>query len=112
MTADLHTHSTASDGQYTPAELAGLAKDRGIELLALTDHDTVDGLEEAVRAGEALGLRVLRGIELGAEEHSHLHILGYGFDPAGLAPSAGSSRRAGTSGSTASWTSWRGGAVP
>lgn len=86
MTADLHTHSTASDGQYTPAELAGLAKDRGIELLALTDHDTVDGLEEAVRAGEALGLRVLRGIELGAEERSHLHILGYGFDPAGLAP--------------------------
>lgn len=86
MTADLHTHSTASDGQYTPSELVRLAKDRGIEALALTDHDTVDGLGEAVRAGEALGLRVLRGVELGAAEYSLLHILGYGFDPAGLAP--------------------------
>lgn len=86
MIADLHTHSTASDGQYTPAELVKLAKDRGIEALALTDHDTVDGLEEAARAGEALGVRVLRGIELGAKEYSLLHVLGYGFDPAGLAP--------------------------
>lgn len=84
MICDLHTHSTASDGQYTPSELVSLAKKRGIELLALTDHDTTDGLEEAVRAGDALGLRVLRGIELGAAEYSGLHILGYGFDPAGL----------------------------
>lgn len=83
---DLHTHSTASDGQYTPSELVSLAKERGIELLALTDHDTTDGLEEAVRAGEALGLRVLPGIELGAAEYSGLHILGYGFNPMGLEP--------------------------
>lgn len=86
MIADLHTHSAASDGQYAPAELVKLAKERGIEVLALTDHDTVDGLEEALRAGEALGIRVLRGIELGAREYSLLHILGCGFDPAGLAP--------------------------
>lgn len=86
MICDLHTHSTASDGQYTPSELAALAKERGIALLALTDHDTTDGLEEAVRAGDALGLRVLRGIELGAAEYSGLHILGYGFDPARLEP--------------------------
>jgi len=86
MISDLHTHSTASDGQYTPAELVKLAKDRRLELLALTDHDTVDGLDEAIQAGKALGLRVLRGVELGAAEYSHLHILGYGFDPAGLAP--------------------------
>lgn len=77
--ADLHTHSAASDGQYTPAELIQLAKERGIEVLALTDHDTLDGLEEAVRAGEKLGLRVLRGVELGAREHRSLHILGYSF---------------------------------
>lgn len=77
--ADLHTHSTASDGQYTPSELASLAKKRGLTLFALTDHDTMDGLDEAVRAGAALDLRVLRGIELGASEHRHLHILGYGF---------------------------------
>ena len=83
---DLHTHSTASDGQYTPSDLVSLAKERGIELLALTDHDTTDGLEEAVRAGDALGIRVLRGIELGAAEYSGLHILGYGFDPTGLEP--------------------------
>lgn len=86
MTCDLHTHSTASDGQYTPTELVKLAKAQGIEVLALTDHDTVDGLAEAVRAGEALGVRVLRGVELGAAEYSHLHILGYGFEPAGLLP--------------------------
>ena len=86
MTADLHTHSTASDGQYTPTELVELAKSRGIQVLALTDHDTVDGLSEAVQAGKALGVRVLRGVELGAAEYSHLHILGYGFDPAGLLP--------------------------
>jgi len=86
VTADLHTHSTASDGQYTPSELVRLAKDHGLEVLALTDHDTIDGLAEAERAEASLGLRVLRGIELGAAEYSHLHILGYGFDPAGLAP--------------------------
>lgn len=66
---DLHTHSTASDGQYTPAELVGLAKDRGIEVLALTDHDNLDGLDEAVKAGEALGVRVVRGVELSADDY-------------------------------------------
>lgn len=86
MTADLHTHSTASDGQHAPAELVRLARERGIEVLALTDHDTVDGLEEAFWAGSALGVRVLPGIELGAAEYSGLHILGYGFAPAALAP--------------------------
>lgn len=82
---DLHTHSTASDGQYTPAELVGLAKARGLEVLALTDHDTLDGLDEAVRTGEELGLRVLRGVELSAKEYRNLHILGYGF-PVGPSP--------------------------
>ncbi|MCI8422480.1 MAG: PHP domain-containing protein [Lawsonibacter sp.] len=77
--ADLHTHSTASDGQYAPASLVQFAKARGIEVLALTDHDTLSGLEEAERAGEKLGLTVLRGVELGAKEYRNLHILGYGF---------------------------------
>jgi len=79
MIADLHTHSTASDGQYTPSELVRLAKAGGLEVLALTDHDTVDGLDEAGRAGEELGIQVLRGIELSAREYRSLHILGYGF---------------------------------
>ncbi len=79
MTADLHIHSRASDGQYAPSALVCLAKTRGIEALALTDHDTMDGLEEAVTAGRDQGLLVLRGIELGAREHRNLHILGYSF---------------------------------
>lgn len=82
MLADLHTHSTASDGQYPPAELARLAKRRGTEVWALTDHDNLDGLEEAVRAGTALDLRVIRGVELSADDYLNLHILGYGFSPA------------------------------
>lgn len=81
MIADLHTHSTASDGQYSPAKLVRLAKDRGIEVLALTDHDTLDGVEAAVKTGEALGLPILRGVELRAAEYENLHILGYGVTP-------------------------------
>jgi len=86
--ADLHTHSTASDGQYTPRELVGLAKARGLAVLALTDHDTLDGLAEAERAGEELGVRVVRGIELSAREYSTFHILGYAFPPDGGALTA------------------------
>ena len=82
MLADLHTHTTASDGQYTPSHLAELARARGLDVLAVTDHDTVDGLEEAVQAGERLGLRVLRGVEFSAREYDTFHILGYAFDPA------------------------------
>lgn len=82
MIADLHTHSTASDGQYAPAELARRAAGRGIQVLALTDHDSLGGLEEALEAGKDLGLFVLRGVELGAREYRSLHILGYGFSAA------------------------------
>ena len=76
---DLHTHTTASDGQYTPAELVRLAKQRGIQVLAVTDHDTIAGVDEAMSAGEALGLRVIRGVELSAIEYGNFHVLGYGF---------------------------------
>lgn len=84
--ADLHTHSTASDGQYTPAELAGLVKKWGTQVWALTDHDNLDGLDEAVSAGETLGLRVVRGIELSADDYLNLHILGYNFSVSALKP--------------------------
>ncbi len=77
--ADLHTHSTASDGQYSPSELVSMAKAQGLEVLSLTDHDTIDGLDEALHAGEAVGLTVLPGIELSAKEYPNLHLLGYGF---------------------------------
>ena len=65
--ADLHTHSTASDGQYAPAALVEKAAAAGIQVLAVTDHDTIDGAEEAVRAGT---------VELGAAEDRPMHILG------------------------------------
>lgn len=81
MIADLHTHSNVSDGQYSPAELVGLAKERGIEVLALTDHDAIDGADEAMAAGERLGVRVVRGVEFSADDHLYLHILGYNFSP-------------------------------
>lgn len=75
---DLHTHSTASDGQYTPASLAELVKKRGTEVWALTDHDSVDGTEEAKDSSEQLGVRFIRGVELSADDYLNLHILGYG----------------------------------
>ena len=77
--ADLHTHTTASDGQYTPTELVHLAKQHGIQILAVTDHDTIDGVNEAQCAGDALGLPVIRGVELSAKEYHNFHLLGYGF---------------------------------
>lgn len=79
MISDLHTHTTASDGQYTPTELVRLAKQHGIQVLAVTDHDTIAGVDEALAAGKALGLQVIRGVELSAEEYHNFHILGYGF---------------------------------
>ena len=76
---DLHTHSTASDGQYSPSCLVQQAKQAGIGVVALTDHDTVAGVEEACQAGLRYGITVLRGVELGAKEDRHMHILGLGF---------------------------------
>lgn len=57
--ADLHTHTTASDGQHPPGELVELAKAWGLSVLAVTDHDTIAGAAEAQRAGKAPGLRVI-----------------------------------------------------
>lgn len=64
MQIDLHTHSTASDGNLSPAALAAYAKDAGIEAFALTDHDTIEGLDEASRAAEYAGIKFVRGVEL------------------------------------------------
>lgn len=79
MLCDLHTHTTASDGQYTPTELVGLAKARGLSVLAVTDHDTIAGVTEAQRAGNELDLTVIRGVELSAKDYPNCHILGYRF---------------------------------
>lgn len=64
-TIDLHAHTTASDGSYTPAKLIDYAKEKGLAAVAVTDHDTLSGLEEAVAEGERLGIRVIPGVELG-----------------------------------------------
>jgi len=86
MYADLHLHSTASDGVLKPAELVGKAKKLGFSAIALTDHDTVSGIAEAEAAGEALGIEVIAGIELSAIDNRvqgevEVHILGYFIDP-------------------------------
>lgn len=92
MRIDLHTHSATSDGTDTPAELVAAAARSGLDVVALTDHDTFDGLDEAVAAGESLGVRVVRGLELSCVRGgSSVHLLAYGADPdsAGLAAEMG-----------------------
>lgn len=79
-TIDLHTHSTASDGALPPSGVVKAAKDAGLSVIALTDHDTVDGVAEALSAGEALGVRVIPGVEMSADFKTEMHILGYNVD--------------------------------
>lgn len=85
---DLQIQSTASDGQHTPREILDAAKEHGLEVVALTDHDTVDGVPEAVLAGADCGIRVIPGVELSvAEKGSHLLGLGIDCQHAGLGDS-------------------------
>jgi predicted metal-dependent phosphoesterase TrpH len=83
MRIDLHTHSSVSDGTDAPAELVRKAVAVGLDVVALTDHDTFDGLDEAVAEGERLGLHVVRGMELSCSRQGNsVHVLAYGADPA------------------------------
>jgi 3',5'-nucleoside bisphosphate phosphatase len=83
MRIDLHTHSLVSDGTDAPAELVHKAQVAGLDVVALTDHDTFDGLDEAAAAGERLGVRVVRGMELSCSRQGNsVHVLAYGADPA------------------------------
>lgn len=78
---DLHVHSNCSDGTLTPHELVCLAKDQGLSAFALTDHDTVSGLSEAMAHGNQEGIEVLPGIELSTEyQGKDIHIIGIEFD--------------------------------
>jgi len=78
---DLHTHSTASDGSFKPREIVLLAKKIGLRAVALTDHDTVKGLDEFMQAGTENKLETVPGVELSAHfEKGTLHILGYFLD--------------------------------
>ncbi len=78
---DLHCHSTASDGSLTPAELVHKAQAIGLKAVAITDHDTVDGVGEALAEGEELNFEVVPGVEISGEITSgSMHILGYFID--------------------------------
>jgi 3',5'-nucleoside bisphosphate phosphatase len=80
---DLHTHSTFSDGTLEPEQVVELAATRDLSGIALTDHDTTEGVERARKAATGTGLTVLLGCELSAEHHgAPVHVLGYAFDPA------------------------------
>jgi 3',5'-nucleoside bisphosphate phosphatase len=79
---DLHCHSTASDGSLAPDALVARALDAGLSVIALTDHDTVEGIAEAQSAAADTGLEVIPGIELSSDSgNAELHILGYFVDP-------------------------------
>jgi hypothetical protein len=82
LNIDLHTHSTCSDGALNPAELVALAAGAGVEVLALTDHDTVAGLSAALAAAAQHGLTLVPGVEISASWHAQaVHILGLWIDP-------------------------------
>jgi len=79
---DLHTHSIHSDGTFTPQELVAAARERGLDSLGLTDHDTTNGLAEAARAGAQLGVEVVPGVEFSTVYKGEgVHILCYYMDP-------------------------------
>jgi predicted metal-dependent phosphoesterase TrpH len=79
---DLHLHSTASDGSDLPTDVAANAARQGVEIIALTDHDAVDGIPPLRERAEASGIRVITGVELSVNEQGiDVHVLAYGFDP-------------------------------
>ena len=78
---DLHIHSTASDGSLTPTEVVNRANDLGLTAMALTDHDTVAGIDEALEAAKDLDMEVIPGIEVSCiYKGKEIHILGLYFD--------------------------------
>jgi 3',5'-nucleoside bisphosphate phosphatase len=79
---DLHLHSTCSDGVRTPSQLVAMACELGLKAVALADHDTVDGIDEALAAGQACGLEVLPALELSVAfgPYRDVHLLGYLVD--------------------------------
>jgi predicted metal-dependent phosphoesterase TrpH len=78
---DLHLHSTASDGTLSPQELVALALERGLRYIALTDHDSTEGIDAALAAAEGTGLSVIPGVELNTDVPAgEAHVLGYYLD--------------------------------
>jgi predicted metal-dependent phosphoesterase TrpH len=86
LNIDLHTHSNCSDGSLTPGELVAHAAAAGVDILALTDHDTVAGLAEAEHRAGLLGVRLVPGVEISASWRAQaIHVLGLWIDPASAA---------------------------
>lgn len=81
MAVDLHSHSTASDGSETPTGLVALAVERRLHALALTDHDTLEGIDEARAAAVASGLELIPGTELSLEHHAGMHLVVLWLEP-------------------------------
>ena len=79
-TIDLHTHSNKSDGSMTPSELVRHAKENGLYAVALSDHDGIDGVQEALDTGAEIGMEVVPAVELSAQSRTETHILGYYID--------------------------------
>ncbi len=77
---DLHLHSACSDGTVAPRDVVALARDAGLDAMALTDHDTFDGVDEALAAGEEFGVRVVTGVELSISHQRTFHLIGLGGD--------------------------------
>ncbi|HEY1293427.1 MAG TPA: PHP domain-containing protein [Chloroflexota bacterium] len=81
MSLDLHLHSTVSDGRLSPSELVRFAHTHGVTTMALSDHDATDGVDDAQRVGESLGMRVIPGIELSTDlPGASIHVLGLFLD--------------------------------
>lgn len=80
--AELHSHSTYSDGAYEPTQLAKMCAERGVQTWALSDHDTCEGCAEAATAAAEHGIEFITGIEVSAYIDRSIHVLGYGVDPA------------------------------
>lgn len=78
---DLHLHTTASDGGYTPSELVTKCKEVGLDYIAITDHDTISGVQEAMEVGNGIGVTVIPGIEFSTKEQGKsVHMLGFDID--------------------------------
>jgi len=81
MLADLHCHSLCSDGQLSPSDLVDRAQEMGVNMLALTDHDTLQGIEEARARANKHDIRLITGIEFSTVWNGMgIHVVGLGFD--------------------------------
>lgn len=78
---DLHMHTTYSDGAYSPADLLSKVKAKGLNIISITDHDSVNGIKEAIKIGKEIGVEVIPGLEISTDlEDKEIHLLGYFID--------------------------------